>query len=406
MTAQTRTHWIEVPQMDYVLLAIVILLLVVGLMMIWSVTFAPRAMTQANVEPQSIFMKQAGFAALGLLLLFTLARIDYRVWERLAVPLMALTLAALVALLFSKPINNAQRWLFDGSVQPSEAAKFTVVVYMAAWLSSKGEKLRQVTYGLLPFGIFVGVLTGLILRQPNLSTAIIIALCAAAMFFIAGADTIQFILLLIVGGASIAVVVANTQYLSERWEAFLQDPFVQATEKNYHLRQTLIALGSGGLLGVGFGNGFMKFGYVPTAYTDSIFALLGEELGLVGTWAVLALYLALVYRGFRIAANARDPFGQLLAAGISFWLVFQAFVNIAVVTDSIPYTGVPLPFISFGGSALASALAAVGVLLNISRGGNASKEDNATFDFGWRNGGTRVSRVSRRHRNSQKGNRR
>jgi cell division protein FtsW len=217
---------------------------------------------------------------------------------------------------------------------------------------------------------------------------------------------IQYVLLLIAGGVTVALVIANTPYQMSRWLVFLQDPFTNLTQDNYQIAETLIALGSGGLLGRGLGSGYSKFGFVPAPHTDSIFALLGEEVGLIGTWAVLALYLALVYRGFRIASRSNDPFGQVLAAGLTFWLIFQAFVNIAVVTATIPFTGVPLPFISFGGSALVSALAAVGVLLNISRNESApAKETDATFNFGWRDGGARVSRIVRRRGSSESGSR-
>jgi len=379
--------------------------------MVWSVTFPPRV-DLGLPDPESFAVKQFEFAALGLVILLVLTRVDYRIWGKVAIPLMAATIAALVLLLFLPESNGARRWLFNGSFQPAEAAKFTVIIYMARWLSSKGEKLRQVTYGLLPFAIFVGGVTGLIIRQPNLSTAIIIGLCAMAMFFIAGADLIQYFLLLIAGGATVAVTIANTPYQLSRWLVFLQDPFTQLTKDNYQIAETLIALGSGGLIGRGIGSGYSKFGFVPAPHTDSIFALLGEEMGLIGTLAVLALYLALVYRGFRIASRATDPFGQVLAAGLTFWLIFQAFVNIAVVTATIPFTGVPLPFISFGGSALVSALAAVGVLLNISRNEAAPKVENplqgkanATFDLRWWNGGTRLPRADRRRSNSESGGR-
>lgn len=403
---QQRLRWIEnVPRVDYVLLGIVGMLLVIGLIMVWSVTFPPRV-DLGLPDPESFAVKQFEFAALGLVVLLILSRVDYHLWGKLAIPLMGATIAVLIVLLFLPESNGARRWLFNGSFQPAEVAKFTVVIYMARWLSSKGEKLRQVTYGLLPFAIFVGSVTGLIIRQPNLSTAIIIGLCAMAMFFIAGADLIQYVLLLIAGGVTVALVIANTDYQMSRWLVFLQDPLTKVTQDNYQIAETLIALGSGGLLGRGLGSGYSKFGFVPAPQTDSIFALLGEEVGLIGTWAVLALYLALVYRGFRIASKSNDPFGQVLAAGLTFWLIFQAFVNIAVVTATIPFTGVPLPFISFGGSALVSALAAIGVLLNISRNENApAKESDATFNFGWRDGGARVSRPDRRRGGSESGNR-
>jgi cell division protein FtsW len=402
---QQRLRWIDnVPRTDYVLLGIVAALLVIGLIMVWSVTFPPRV-GLGLPDPESFAVKQFEFAALGLIILLALSRIDYHLWGKLAIPMMAVTIAVLIILLFLPESNGARRWLFNGSFQPAEVAKFTVIIYMARWLSSKGEKLRQVTYGLLPFAIFVGGVTGLIIRQPNLSTALIIGLCAMAMFFIAGADLIQYVLLLIAGGVTVAIVIANTPYQLTRWTVFLQDPFANLTKENYQIAQTLTALGSGGLLGRGIGTGVSKFGYVPAPQTDSIFALLGEEMGLIGTWIVLALFLALLYRGFRIASKSNDPFGQVLAAGLTFWLIFQAFVNIAVVTATVPFTGVPLPFISFGGSALVSAMAAVGVLLNISRNDAALKEGNATFNFGWWDRGTRVSRADRRPSRTEPGSR-
>ena len=402
---QQRLRWIDnVPRADYVLLGIVAALLVIGLIMVWSVTFPPRV-GLGLPDPESYAVKQLEFAALGLIVLLALSRIDYHFWGKLAIPLMVVTIAVLILLLFLPESNGARRWLFNGSFQPAEVAKFTVIIYMARWLSSKGEKLRQVTYGLLPFAIFVGGVTGLIIRQPNLSTALIIGLCAMAMFFIAGADLIQYVLLLIAGGVTVAIVIANTPYQLTRWTVFLQDPFANLTKENYQIAQTLTALGSGGLLGRGIGTGVSKFGYVPAPQTDSIFALLGEEMGLIGTWVVLALFLALLYRGFRIASKSNDPFGQVLAAGLTFWLIFQAFVNIAVVTATVPFTGVPLPFISFGGSALVSAMAAIGVLLNISRNAAALKERNATFNFGWWDRGTRVSRTDRRPSRPEPGSR-
>ncbi|MCL4395581.1 MAG: putative lipid II flippase FtsW [Chloroflexi bacterium] len=404
---QSRLQWFtDFPRFDWVLFAIVAALLVVGLVMVWSVTFAPRV-GLGIADPESLAVKQIESAAIGMAVLLVLARVDYHIWGKLALPLMAVTIVALVVILFLPESNGARRWLFNGSVQPAEVAKFTVIVYMARWLSSKGDKLRQVTYGLLPFAIFVGGVTGLIIRQPNLSTAIIIGLCAMAMFFIAGADVVQYLFLLIVGGVTVAVVIANTPYQLTRWTVFLQDPFANLTKENYQIAETLIALGSGGIVGRGIGSGYSKFGFVPARGGHSIFALLGEEMGLIGTLAVLALYLALVYRGFRIAARSKDGFGQVLAAGLTFWLIFQAFVNIAVVTATIPFTGVPLPFISFGGSALVSALAAVGVLLSISRNESApAKEDDATFNLGWRNGGPHVPRSDRRRGGSDPGGRR
>ncbi len=395
-------------QFDFIFLAIALALTVIGLIMVFSVTFAPNV-GQGRLDPEWDFVKQGVFALLGIAIALVMMRVDYHFWGRLSVPLFVVTLILLVALLFMPETNGARRWLFGdtfgSSIQPGEIAKFTVIVYMARWLSSKGEQLRDVTYGLLPFAIFVGIVTGLVVLQPNLSTAITIAMCAMAMFFIAGADLVQFLFMLGVGGGTVAVVIAKTPYLLQRWIVFTMDPLSLSAKEGYQVLQSLIALGSGGLFGRGIGASLFKFGHLPLANNDAIFAILGEEMGLIGTWLVLALFLGLAYRGFRIASKAADPFGQVLAAGLTFWLVIQAFVNIAVVTDSIPYSGVPLPFISYGGSALVSVFAAVGVLLNISRSSAndraITKEEDASIDLGRRDRGTRVSRPGGRRRTTE-----
>jgi cell division protein FtsW len=382
----------RLPRIEYVLLGTVLTLVLIGLMMIFSVTF-PLRLQVDKPEPWRDFVNQALYAGLGVVAMGVCARLDYRLWKRVAIPLMVVTLVLLVAVLFAPPINNARRWLFGGSVQPAEFAKLAMIVYMATWLSSKGEKLRQVTYGVLPFAIIVGIVCGLILLEPNLSTAAIIALCALAMFFIAGADIVQLLLLAIVGGSAATIVVLKTPYQLERVMIFLQPS--AASQGAFQVVQALSALGSGGLLGRGLGTGYAKFGFVPTPQNDFIFALLGEELGLVGTWFVLGLFLLLVYCGFSIAAQTRDPFGQILAAGLTFGLTFQALVNIGVVTAILPPTGVPLPFISAGGSALVIALVSVGILLSVARA-EMREGAYATFDFGWRHRGTRVPRADRR----------
>lgn len=387
-----RNRWAHLPRIEYVLLGTVLALVLIGLIMIFSVTF-PLRLQLGKPDPWHDFVNQALYAVLGLAAMGVCARLDYRVWQRFAVPLMLVALVLLVVVLFAPPVNNARRWLFGGSVQPAEFAKFAMVVYMAAWLSSKGDKLRQITYGLLPFAIIVGSVCGLIVLEPNFSTAVLIALCALAMFFIAGADLVQLLLLGIIGSGAAAIVVVNTPYQLKRFMIFLQP----LEEGAYQVLQALSALGSGGLLGNGLGRGYAKFGFVPTPQNDFIFALLGEELGLVGTWFVLGLFLLLVYCGFSIAAQTRDRFGQILATGLTFWLFFQAFVNIGVVTGTLPPTGVPLPFISAGGSALIIALVAVGVLVSIARA-ETVRGSYATFDFGWRDRGTRVPRADRRPR--------
>jgi cell division protein FtsW len=400
-TVSANNNSVSTPiKMDFVLFAIVAALIVVGLVMVWSVTFAPRV--SLGEDPLTSVAKQGLFAFAGLILLVAFSQLNYHLWGRWAVWMMLGTLGVLLVLLFMPATFGSRRWLMDGSIQPGEVAKFAIIVYMAKWLSSKGEKLRNVTYGLLPFSIIVGLACGLIILQPNISTAIIIGLCAFAMFFIAGADLIQFAFLMIVGGVSSGILVWQMPHAFARFQKYMQDPLTLGQD-GFQIIETLISLGSGGLTGRGLGGGYGKFGWVTAAHTDSIFAILGEETGLIGTLAVLALFLALAYRGFRIAARTEDPFGQVLAAGLTFWLVFQAFINVAVVTATIPFTGVPLPFISYGGSSLIMAMAAVGVLLNISRNPPAlkeSKETNATVHIGGRDGGTRVPRADRRRRDT------
>jgi cell division protein FtsW len=353
-------------RIDYVLLLTVAALLFIGLMMVYSTTFDWSYAETGN--PITFLMRQALWVVLGLVLMAVLSRVDYLWWRRLAVPVMGVSLVLLVLVLgFGSVRFGAQRTFLNGSVQPSEPAKLAVVIYIAAWLSSKGEKIRQMTYGLVPFSVLIGVIAGLIVLQPDFSTAVLVVLTAIAMFFIAGADLLQVGLGCLVGGGTFYLLIINSLHGSQRLDDYLatwSDPELVS----YHVRQALVALGSGGLFGRGLGAGYQKFGYLPAPHTDSVFAVVGEELGLAGCLIVVALFALLAQRGFKIALEAREPFGAVLAVGVTCWLVFQAFINVAVMTATIPFTGIPLPFLSLGGSAMMSSLAAVGLLLSVSRG--------------------------------------
>ncbi|MFN8453899.1 MAG: FtsW/RodA/SpoVE family cell cycle protein [Anaerolineae bacterium] len=223
------------------------------------------------------------------------------------------------------------------------------------------------SYGLIPFAILLGFITGLIVLQQSLSTAILIAATALAMFFIAGGNLWQIIVSGILGGGTIIFLTTQSAYRLARVTAFLDPLNADPLDQGYQIRQILIALGSGGLTGLGLGASRQKFGYIPASHTDGIFAILGEELGLIGSLVVIGLFAFLAYRGFRVAMAAPDSFGAILASGITCSLIFQALVNIGVVTASIPFTGVTLPFISFGGSSLVVTMASAGLLLAISR---------------------------------------
>ncbi len=347
--------------LDMYLVLTVGILVAIGLMMVWSTTFF-------WAEPQSLlFEQQARNAILGVILMVILGALDYRVWRRLAIPLMGVSGFLLVGVLFTTPVFGAKRAFFNGAVQPSEAAMLAVVIYMAAWLSSKQSKLRYLTYGLLPFALMVGVVAGLIVAEPDLSTAAMIFVVAAIMFFLAGADWIQLGITAMVFFGAGAIAVTQIDYARTRWTNFidmLRDPI---QNNAVHAQQAIIAFLNGGLGGVGLGQSYQKFFNLSAPHTDSIFAIIGEELGLIGCALVITLYVILMIRGFRIARNAPDMFGSLLAAGITLSIVLEALFNIAVMAAAVPFVGVPLPFISFGGSSLVAAMCGVGLLLSVSR---------------------------------------
>ena len=379
------------PRLDYILAITIGALVVIGLMMVYSSTF--DLAYQSKGQAAYYLLRQMVWVALGLVALLALARLDYSHLHRISIPLMGVMLVLLVlVLIFGKELNGAKRTLANGSIQPSELMKLVVVIYIADWLASKGEKIRDVSYGLIPFGVLIGVIAGLIVLEPNFSTASLIALTAAIMFFLAGAELTQMLGGGAVAAATFGLLVMNSAHAKERIVSFvkmLSDP----SQASWQLQQSLVALGSGGVLGRGLGASRQKLLHLPLPATDSIFAIIGEEMGLVGCLIVVGLFAVLAYRGFKIAAQAPDPFGALLAAGATSWLVLEAIFNIAAMTGLVPFTGIPLPFISYGGSALVSAMGAVGVLLSVSRGTRRkARQGSANLDFGRRDRRPRLSR--------------
>ena len=355
-------------KIDSWLLMVVLALLCIGLVMVYSASafMAARAYGDASY----IFQKQLLFVIMGVIVMLITMRIDYRQWRRYSIVGMVIILPLLViVLIFGRSAFGASRWLTFGSFlsfQPSELAKLILALYIADWLARKGNQVSTFLYGLAPFVILVGVVLGLVLLENDMGTTIIIAGFVTTMFFTAGANIVQFLLAMACGGLIFFVEAFRKGYRYLRLIGFL-DPFKHVTDINLQLYQSLLALGSGGLFGLGLGASRQKTGYLPLPFTDSIFAILGEELGYIGCGLVIFLFLFLAFRGFRLARRTQDIYGALLATGITTWLVLQAIINIGATTDSIPYTGVPLPFISYGGSSVVISLAAVGVLLNISR---------------------------------------
>ncbi|WP_376797436.1 putative lipid II flippase FtsW [Thermogemmatispora sp.] len=354
-------------KIDHWLLIIVLALLCFGLVMVYSASSFISASLYGDAS--YIFQRELLWAVLGVIAMLVTMHIDYRVWRRFSLVGMLVALALLVLVLrFGTSAYGATRWLTFGSFfsfQPSELVKLVLALYIADWLARKGNQVRTFLYGLAPFVILVGVVLGLVLLERDMGTAVIIAVAATAMFFAAGANIAQFLLAVACGGL-VFLTQAFKGYRYFRLLGFL-DPFRDVTGINLQLYQSLLALGSGGWFGLGLGASRQKTGYLPLPYIDSIFAIIGEELGFIGCATVMLLFLWLAFRGFRLARRTPDLYGSLLATGITTWLVVQAMINIGSSTASIPYTGVPLPFISFGGSSLVVSMAAVGVLLNISR---------------------------------------
>lgn len=351
---------------DYWVLAIVGMLVLIGLAFVYSASLGHNP-----ANPTYLLKRQALWVVLGTVALVAAARFNYRRIQLYTLPALGFGIVLLaVVLLVGDRVHGSIRWLGDiigqeGSVQPSELMKLILVSYVAYWLSTKGAEIRHATYGLIPFSLIVGLVAALILLQPDFSTAVIITGVALSMFLVAGAVVWQLVAVGGLGLAFAALLVIGSDYRMGRIGAFRQ-AFIDPLEAGYHVRQTVLTLGSGGLVGRGLGNGILKFGWLPVGYTDSIYAVIGEELGFLGCVMVLALFAALAWRGYRIAAQAQDSFGAFLAAGLTTLLVVQALVNIGVATAAVPFTGVTLPFISYGGLSMVVSLVAVGVLFNIS----------------------------------------
>ncbi|NCP15582.1 cell division protein FtsW [bacterium] len=385
---------------DLPLLVVAIALAVFGLLMLFS------ASTDFSLsvygKPYYMFDKQVLWMIVGTGIAFILARLDYHLWQKYALPLMGATIILLVAVLVNNQVRfGAVRYLIGGSVQPSELAKLAIVVYLSVWLYSKRQFLQNIELGLFPLAIILGMLGGLIYLEPDLSATFTIFILGGLLFFLAGGDLRQIVLFMIVALLAGALVVQLSSTGRSRLGSYitgLKDP-LQSTDQ---VRLSLGAIIRGGLFGVGPGLGTGKWTGLPVAPTDSIFAVVVEELGLLGALTLVGFYGLLLWRGLKIAAKAPDSLGALLAAGLTFWITIEAFINMAVMVGLLPFAGNSLPFISAGGSNLISTLAAIGILLNISRQTNESgpvaeewRSYGASADLRRRDRRRRVSRARR-----------
>jgi cell division protein FtsW len=354
---------------DFVLFIIVLLLLTVGIVMVFSSSYV---FAQATYVDGAYFLKrQLIWALLGIACVIAMMKVDYHKWEKWANPFFGVALVLLILLFvpgIGINIKDATRWLGIGGLtfQPSEVAKLALVIFMAKNLAVKQNQIKQFTRGMLPQLLIVGITCGLILLQPDLGTALTIAGTAYLLFCIAGARLSHMLVLGLLGVVMLALAIHLEPYRMERFLAFL-DPWADPLGDGFQTIQALYAVGSGGLFGLGLGQGRQKFLYLPEQHTDFIFAVLAEELGFLGTTFVLILFLVFVWRGLKIAMDAPDLFGSLLASGITIIVVLQAVLNIGVVTGCLPVTGITLPFISYGGSSLTLNLLGIGILLSVSR---------------------------------------
>jgi cell division protein FtsW len=355
---------------DRKLLLAILILLGIGLLMIASAGVS-YGMARFN-DPYYFFKQQLLGLGIGLLFLFLFQRIDYHIWKRFVVPIFFAALGLLVLVFipgFGTKVYGAARWVQFGpiSFQPSEVMKLSIILYLAAWLSNK-DKMRAADFfeGLVPFLAILSVVSFLIIKQPDTGTLGLILVISLAIFFASGASISHIFTLLLGGLAFLAILIKVAPYRMQRFFVYL-NPEYDPRGFGYQITQALLAIGSGGIFGMGLGQSRQKFNYLPEPVTDSIFAILGEEFGLIGAIIVIALFLFVAWRGFVIASHAPDQFGRLVAVGIVSWIVFQAFINMTAITGLIPLTGIPLPFISYGGTSLAVLLAAVGILLNISK---------------------------------------
>jgi len=358
------------------LLYIVLLLIVFGLAMIAS---AGIAYSRSRFgDPYYFFKHQLFYGVLpGLFILYVVQKIDYNFWKKIAFPLFILSIFFLILVFvpgIGSQIYGASRWLQLGSFsfQPSEMLKFSIIIYLSAWLEARSEKVKDFYEGLLPFLVVVGVVSFLLEKQPDMGTLGIIIFISIAIFFVSGAKISHLVAIFISGFAALALLIKFESYRMNRFLVFLH-PELDPRGIGYQINQALLAIGSGGIFGVGLGHSMQKFNYLPEPVGDSIFAIIGEELGLIGIFVLIGLFVAVAIIGFRIAKNAPDRFSQLATVGITSWIIFQAFINISAISGLIPLTGIPLPFISYGGTSFIFLMMGIGVLLNISKQSGHSK---------------------------------
>lgn len=362
---KTKTHK---PEIDKTLFYLILSLVVIGLVFVADIS-APQALNFFD-DKFHFIKQQVVWATIGVLAMIIISNIHYSFWKKLAVPIFFTTVILLVAVLIpgiSLKALGARRWISVGSInfQPSEVVKLALALYLAKVADSKITKP-------LAFFIPLAIVCGLIMLQPDLGTTLVVGFIGITQIFVSGVPIVYFLGSLFAGILGVIVLIISSPYRRDRLMTFLQvgaDPL----GKEYHIRQILLALGSGGLFGLGIGQSKQKYLFLPEASTDSIFAAIAEEIGFVGSIALIVLFAVFIYRAFKISEKAPDLFSKILALGITAWIGGQMILNISAMTALTPLTGIPLPFFSYGGTSLSMILASCGILLNISRYGERTK---------------------------------
>lgn len=383
---------------DFVLVSISVALTLFGLLMVYSA--GPKFASYLAKPSDYFLVRQLVWAFVGLATVVIMTFINYHIFQKLTVVMMVATIIALFAvMILGESTLGSVRSILGGSIRPSELAKLVTIIYVSVWLNAKRDVLNDISLGLIPLGFILGFTAILIFLQPDLSAAMTVLLMGGLLFFLAGGAWRQIGIVIaiavLVGWIAVNVYPTGRTRVTD-YITGLQNPL----SASYHVRRSLEAVINGGLFGVGIGHSSTKFTGLPVAHTDSIFAIIAEEVGLLGTAALILAYLTILWRGLTIAKNAPDQLGRLLAAGISIWIVLEALINMAVMVNLLPHAGNALPFISYGGSNLVITLTGVGILLNIGRMSEKSKQQGGSVfasivNLRWRDGRRRVSRPVR-----------
>ena len=358
--------------MDISFLALVVILLAIGVTMVLSASFArayfdPGGVTKGKAT--YYFIRQFIFAALGVAAMIICSRLPVGFYKRFSMPV----LIAAVILLMLVPIigtnaNGAKRWIGFGAftIQPSEIAKIGIILAFASMICARRGRMKSFRYGILPFAAILAAIVGLLVLEPHFSASIIIVAIGGVMLFLGGARLVWFIAAAVAAGGGIAVLLTMFPYASTRITTW-RDPFASTSDEGYQIVQSLYSIGSGGLTGLGLGQSRQKYLYLPEEHNDFIFSVVCEELGFIGALLILTLFVFFIIRGYWIALHSTDRYGFLVAAGITTLLAIQVILNVAVVTNLVPCTGISLPFFSYGGTALLMQMAEMGIVLSISR---------------------------------------